>query len=177
MLNRLRKFLLPNRKIVLRFNSNMNVERFTSEVNINPKSIFSVQDGTLRFSTWSFQGKKLDKCAFLHTSIRAKVRAKLIADNQEENVVKLNISSRGRMFVYFFLLGWIVISIGGIVTLLKSKGILLSLGFVVLFSLIMILYIRLARAMFEDRGIRCFIYRLKKEMSENGLEAVHYIAE
>ena len=174
MLARLRMFLLPNRRIVLRFSPPMNQVVFTSLINDNAESIFKLENEELRFRSWSFQGQKLDRYAFMHTSIRAKVRAKLMPGYSEENTVCLSIYSRGRMFVYFFLFCWIVISLGGLVILLSSKEILLSIGFVLLFSLVMVVIIRMAREGFEDRGIRCFMYRLETEMKQKGLKNLDY---
>lgn len=144
MLRGLRKFILPKRRIVLRFSCEMNQEVFTSLINDNIESIFKLENDVLRFRTWSFEGQKLDRCAFMHTSIRAKVRAKFVPDSDKKTLLNSMFPQGDERLSTFFLLIWFVISLGGLVTLLSSKGLLLSLGFVLLFSLVMVLFIRIS---------------------------------
>lgn len=99
----LRKFILPKRTLEIRLDKGQGFDNFRKMVNENDTSLFHVDESSFRFRNWSYGFKsKLDRCAFRHTLVRAKVSA--VMKEESKGKILFKIQSTGTFFVYFFLI-------------------------------------------------------------------------
>ena len=102
-------------------------EGFKALVNESKDCLFWVQGKTLRFRNWSYGMKnKVDRCAFRHTSVRAKVRANFETDQNRK--LLFSIKSSGVFFVMFFLVVGIIINFMVLPSIFQELGVLKIIG-------------------------------------------------